>query len=1301
MFVSAQKLLPSLLILPVALVTALTVPVQAQTTATTDDTTSTHAKIAANYVKIPLSFEANQGQADPGVQFLSRNSGYSLFLTPGEAVLTLQRQNPSANRPSSDSAAANLPAPHPIDTLRMKLFGASTTAPATGLDPQPGIINYFLGNDPKKWNTGIPTFGKVNYADIYPGIDLVFYGNQRQLEYDFIVGPGSDPARIAWSIEGAKPQLDKNGDLELNAPGGPVRFFAPVAYQVIEGKRQLVSASYAVAGRTVRFAVGQYDRSRPLIIDPVLSYFSYLGGTGNDYIGNSFPQGYGSPSPEPTQAVGIDSQGNLYVAGNTTSTDFPVAGALFSPAAKGSSQSWAFVSKFSPDGSKLLYSTYLGGSTGGNDRAYALAVDSTGNAYVTGLAGTNDFPVTSGAFQTICAPTRDNNTGNAVATCTFNTGNGNYSWNAFALKLNPTGSTLIYSSFLGGYAATWGTGIAIDGAGQAYVTGVASASLCGGGVHSFGAQYECFPTTSTALISDIGGGNSTDMAFMTVFNSTGSGLVYSTLFGDTQGAVSVNGAGCTVDCSALTYGTSIALDPAGDVYIGGRTTSAHLVITTGAFNTSGSGPSPSTPSLINAPNGYGYVAKFAPVTTSGTSLIYSTYFGGGATSGGDVGGLAGDSSGNAYVTGATYAADFPATPGAYQTQCDPTQVATFCALGMYVAKLNSTGTGLVWATYLGNASNAPLRFLGPVVVDSAQDVYVLGEGTGQLPLGGGSVSTLNGPDTVYVAKLNPTGSQVLLGATAGGPGNGTERAGGFAVDALGSIYVAGSILPGGSFATPGAFQPTQAGGADAFVAKIVPFVASNTVLAVSPATANFGQSVTLTATVTGPSGAPVPTGTVTFNSGTNALGTGTLNASGIATYTTSTLAPNNYSLTAAYGGDATYSSSTSAAGTLTVTAIGTSTALTVAPNPAVTGQAVTFTALVTSASGTAIPTGTVTFLNGTATLSAIAVDATGKAIFSSSTLAAATYNVTAMYSGDTDHATSTSSAVTVTVTTARIGTTTALTASATTAATGASITFTAAVARVSGTGIPTGTVTFLDGATTLGTGTLDATGKTTYQTSALSTGSHSITAAYGGDALNAVSTSSAVTVTITAPAADFSLSVAPTTGTVSGGSSTTLTVTITPINGFSAATGLSCANLPTNAACSFNSATVTPKGAAATSTLTITTNGTVAAGIPLLLDSSSAAGRTVPGVGVFAISGLSLVLVGWIGFKSRKLQREWLRYLGLLFFTVAVIGGAIGCGGSSPSSSSKNTPAGSYSITVQATSGSLSHSATYTMTVSN
>ena len=781
--------------------------------AMTADVTSSPSggRVAVSYGKVPLSFEANQGQTDARVKFLAHGSGYSLALMEGEVVLNLERQQ------------AGIPGGRPkpsVDTLRMKLAGANGSAAVTGAEPLPGVVSYFIGNDPQQWRPGIPTYGKVNYAQVYPGVDLVFYGNQRQLEYDFVVSAGADASRIRWQIDGARPTLGADNILELRAPGGTVRFLAPVAYQVIDGRRRPVAATYTAMGKTVGFRLGRYDRSQPLVIDPVLSYFSYLGGTGNDYIGNTFPEGNGSPSPEPTQAVGIDSLGNLYVAGSTTSTNFPVAAAVLPPTAKQAGESWAFVSKFSPDGSKLLYSTYIGGSTGGNDAAYALAVDSAGNAYVTGAAGTNDFPVTSGAFQTLCAPVRDNNTGNAAATCTFNTGTGNYSENAFVLKLNPTGATLIYSSFLGGYGLAWGTGIALDTAGQAYVTGVASNSLCGGGVHTYGAQYECFPTTSNAVISDIGGGNSDDMAFMSVVNSTGSALVYSTLFGDTEGAVSVNGAGCTIDCSAVTYGTAIALDPSGNVYIAGRTVSAHLLLTSGAFNTTGGGANPSAPQLLNVTDGYGYVAKFNPIKDGTTSLVYSTYFGGGAAAGGDVGGVAGDSKGNAYVTGETLAADFPATPGAFQTQCDPNEAATFCNQDGYVAKLNPAGTDLVWATYLGAESNAPLHFLGPVVVDSSQNVYVLGQGTGQLPMGGGTVSTLNGNDTVYVAKLNSTGSQVLLGVTVGGPGNGGERAGGLAIDASGAIYVGGSTLSGGSFATPGAFQQSQAGGADSFVAKV-------------------------------------------------------------------------------------------------------------------------------------------------------------------------------------------------------------------------------------------------------------------------------------------------------------------------------------------------------------------------------------------------------------------------------------------------------------------------------------------------
>ncbi|WP_162601551.1 Ig-like domain repeat protein [Occallatibacter savannae] len=1162
----------------------------------------------------------------------------------------------------------------------MQLLGANAGSSVAGLAPLPGRVNYFIGNDPAKWRTGIATYGKVQYKDAYPDIDLIFYGNQRQLEYDFVVKPGGDSSQIAWSFRGAEPRLVKDGSLELETSGRPVQFLAPVAYQIVDGERRPVAVSYAVTAREVHFALGAYDRTKTLVIDPVLSYFSYLGGTGNDYIGNSVNQGYGSPSPEPTQAVGVDGQSNLYVAGSTSSLDFPTASPALSKTTKGSGQYWAFVSKFSPDGSKLLYSTYIGGSAGGNDIAWALAVDSTGNAYVTGAAGTNDFPVTAGAFQTVCGPAYNNFTNGEVASCTFNTGSGNYTQNAFALKLNPTGSTLIYSSFLGGQGASWGTGIAVDSAGQAYVTGVASANGCGGPAYLYGAQYGCFPTTSDALISDIGGGNPIDMAFMSVFNATGSSLVYSTLFGDKNGTVSVKGGGCSIDCGAGTYGTSIALDSAGNVYIGGRTVAANMITTPGAYNTLGSGPIPATPQILVAPSGYGYVAKFAPVTASGSTLVYSTYFGGGAVYGGDVGGLAADSSGNVYITGETHAADFPATAGAYQTTCDPTQVPTYCNQTGYVAKLNPSGTGLVWATFFGVGSNAPLYFLAPVVLDPSNNVYVLGEGTGQLPLGGGNLSTLTGNNTLYVAKFNPTGSQVLFGSTFGGPGNAPEKAGGLAVDAAGGIYVGGAIGAGGQFSTTGAFQQAYAGGGtDAFVAKVMSLQPSTTALTTSPASPTVGQQVTLNAKVSGPQGATVvPTGKISFLSGSTSLGTGTLDNTGTATFSTSSLAANTYSLTASYGGDGNYSPSASSAQMLVVSPYSTTTTLTVSPTTASVGQTIAFTAKVKASSGSAVPTGTITFLNGTKQLAAVAVDSSGSATYTSSTLAAGSYSITAAYSGDANDASSTSSAATLVISVPAVGTTTSLAASASTVVSGANITFTATVSPVSGAVVPTGTVTFKDGSTSLGTGTLDATGKATYSTKALSVGTHSTTAAYGGDAGNLTSTSSALSIVVNAPPApDFTLSIAPASTSVNAGTAATATVTVTPVNGFTGATTFACSNLPANSTCNFSPASVTPNGTAA-STTTMTIESNVKAAI------------------AFAGGSLSLLLIPIVATRDRRRIGLLVGSLSVLLLTLATVAMSA-CGGTAGGGT--KTPAGTYTVTVTATSGSLTHSSTYSLTV--
>ena len=450
-----------------------------------------HKHLAANYGKIPLSFEPNKGQTDPRVQFLSRGSGYSLFLTRDEVVLNLEHQ--SARASSAPTAQKSQSAP--VDTLRMKLVGASQNSAISGLEPQPGVANYLIGNDPEKWHSGVPTFGKVDFAQVYPGVDLVFYGNQRQLEYDFVVGPGADPSRIVWQIKGAKPIVDAAGNLVLNAANGPAGFKKPVVYQMDGDKKIAVAGAFTVAHNRIGFKLGSYDHCKPLIIDPVLSYATYLGGSASD-------------SPE---GIAYDSQGSAYVVGSTASLNFPVQNP-YQPNPYGTKHQTyegygyvptVFVTKFSPDGSSLVYSTYLGGSSSnsGNDAGNAIAVDSAGEAFVVGETSSPDFPITPAAFQTICSPggliLMDHLSLLLKTSCGLEL---NYS--AFVTKLNAAGSGLIYSTFLGGHGQQGASAIAIDSAGRAYVGGVTNGQNC----ETYTAAntispVSCFPTTSGALVS--------------------------------------------------------------------------------------------------------------------------------------------------------------------------------------------------------------------------------------------------------------------------------------------------------------------------------------------------------------------------------------------------------------------------------------------------------------------------------------------------------------------------------------------------------------------------------------------------------------------------------------------------------------------------------------------------------------------------------------------------------------------------------------------------------------------------------
>jgi len=866
---------------------------------------------ASNFGKIPLSFEPNQGQSDPRVQFLSRGPGYSLFLTAQEVVLSLQRQKQDPGG----------------DTLRMALAGADAKVNFAGLERQPGIVNYFMGNDPSKWHANIPTYGKVKATGIYPGVDLVFYGNQRQLEYDFVVAPGADPARIGWEITGARLSVDADGNLHLAAADGPAAFKKPVMYQ-LDGQRKVsVDGRYEIAGNHVRFVVGSYDHGRPLVIDPVLVYASYLGGAsedqdptgGNTQIGN-FTGFYPSGVSNPTQALAIDSEGDVYVTGYTNATNFPLENPIQGSAAgivADYRATAAFVTKFNPQGTGLIYSTYLGGATDDYTYGTSIAVDGTGNAYVAGYTDEPTFPVTSGAFQTICGA---NWTGNAPSFTRTNGCGPEYQTSGFVTKLNPTGSTLLYSTFLGGQVGDEIYAIAVDGSGRAYVAGN-SGDYCDLTTQP---AYACFPTTAGAVLPGTASfayvpsyqhaALFTQFAFLTVFDSAGANLLYSTYVGDntaliTSGAVSPTTWGGT-------NGSAVTVDSAGDFFLAGVTDAPNLPITSDAFQ--------GAPSGLPGSGSQGFVAKFKPITASGSSLDYLTYFGGpDASQGAFPSGLAADKEGEVYITGTNYDQNFPTTPGAFQTSCG-IKGDTRCGTA-FVSKLNASGGALVWSTMLGNKLNGAgqtVADVGAIALDSAGDVYITGQTTGannDFPLVNPIQTGVD--EQSFISEFDPTGSKLLFSTLLGsGSTSGTETPAGLAVDENGNIYMAGNTNSKAIPTTPGAFQTALAGQGDGYVAKISALLASTTSLTVSPNPASVGQKVTLTAQVTGKKGSPTPTGSVTFNLAGAEFGKGTLNGTGKATFTTSTLEANTYSFTAVYSGNGTYAESTSSPEALTVKA---------------------------------------------------------------------------------------------------------------------------------------------------------------------------------------------------------------------------------------------------------------------------------------------------------------------------------------------------------------------------------------------
>jgi hypothetical protein len=709
--------------------------------------------------------------------------------------------------------------------LAMRLVGANPNAPARGMDQLPGTSNYFIGNDPNQWHIHVPTYAKVKYDNVYPGVDLIYYGNQGQLEYDFVVEPVADPCPIALELYGTvgavreppkkahqwprRPPLriDRNGDLVVQADGGEVRFRRPVVYQPVAGSswrgpglgvsnpkskiqnRKSLDGQYVLRrNNQVTFKVAAYDHTRPLVIDPALEYSTYLGGSGDDG----------------GEDIALDSSGNAYITGSTTSTNFPtkdpeqgtISGMCPSPQCGD-----AFVTKIKADGSALVYSTYLGGTN--VDVGYAIAVDGSDNAYVAGGTFSSDFPTKNG-FQMACSP--------GPVGCVNIYG--------FVTKLDQTGS-LVYSSYLGGTDENAALGIAADSSGEAYVTGYTFASN--------------FPVKNALPNGSACNPNCTvnSEAFVTKFNATGNALVYSTFLGGTGGD----------------QGTAIALDASGGscttaspcANIVGQTTSNDFPTTKGAYQTSYGG-------LTDA-----FISKlsFDP-TTQKLSLAYSTYLGGSSTDEGLS--IAVDSSGNAYVAGVTNSGDFPVVAGAAGTF----QGTAGGGYDGFVAKLDSAGKTLVYSTYLGGSGDDILNTAtglasAAIAVDSSGRAYVTGfTRSTNFPLAnpieltagqGGALVTYDGSKyagngDAFISRLTATGCGVTFSTYLGG--HATDAGAGIALDSVGDAYVAG-LTASNDFPTVGPYQSNTGGGIDAFVAKATAAAAAATCLL--PAKLTFSSQV--------------------------------------------------------------------------------------------------------------------------------------------------------------------------------------------------------------------------------------------------------------------------------------------------------------------------------------------------------------------------------------------------------------------------------------------------------------------------
>lgn len=652
--------------------------------------------LSAAILRSPLSFEANRGQAPADYAFLHRGASGTLLLGASESRMQFRGS-----------------------TLSVKLAGANPAAAVEGLEPAVARVNYFIGNRPEQWRTGVGTFARVRCAQVYPGIDLAYYGREEALEYDFEVAPGAHPEAIHLMLEGAQNvAINAQGDMVIQTASGEVTHRRPVARQVINGRIHEVAARFRLAETTpgvwkAGFDVGRYDPTQKLVIDPVLVFSTFLGGTGDD-------QAFG---------IAVDVQGCIYVSGQTTSTDFPVAGTQRNLNLGGFD---VFVSKFSATGRELLYSTYLGGNS--NDRGFHLAVDTNGCAVVVGQTFSINYPI-SKPFQA-------------------NYGGGER--DGFITKLSPDGASLVFSSYVGGSGSDDLTCVAVDPAGNIYAGGDSSSTN--------------FPVLKPLQAANRGNFDAVALKL------TSEGVpVYATYLGGSGPFDSAIG---------------IAVNGAGEVFFTGYTSSPNFPLV--------------APIQFRFAGGYdAFLCKF---NAEGSGLLYSTLLGGSAD---DVGrSLAIDTEGNAYVAGDTFSTNFPTIK--------PMQPANAGRRDVFVAKVNPVGTALVFSTYFGGSGEE----LGALSLDAANNIYLVGLTTStNLPqlhsmqpvFGGGTWDA-------FVTKINPDGASLVWSSYLGGDSN--DQGAAIAADRTGNIYIAGATASG-NYPVANPFQTrSKGGGYDAFVARI-------------------------------------------------------------------------------------------------------------------------------------------------------------------------------------------------------------------------------------------------------------------------------------------------------------------------------------------------------------------------------------------------------------------------------------------------------------------------------------------------